>query len=143
MLVTAFNSVQVAIVQRELEFRKVFNATIGAVIVSGILGIGAAFAEAGLWALVLQQLVYQVVNCFVLWLQARWVPSFVFNKRKAYKHFGFSWKLLISGLLEQGYQSLSDLIIGKQFSASNLGLVSQGKSILKHWDPCLMGQFSQ
>ena len=127
LLVTAFNSVQVAIVQRELEFRKVFNATIGAVIVSGILGIGAAFAEAGLWALVLQQLVYQVVNCFVLWLQARWVPSFVFNKRKAYKHFGFSWKLLISGLLEQGYQSLSDLIIGKQFSASNLGLVSQGK----------------
>lgn len=127
LLVTAFNSVQVAIVQRELEFRKVFNATIGAVIVSGILGIGAAFAEAGLWALVLQQLVYQVVNCFVLWLQARWVPSFVFNKWKAYKHFGFSWKLLISGLLEQGYQSLSDLIIGKQFSASNLGLVSQGK----------------
>lgn len=127
LLITAFNSVQVAIVQRELEFRKVFNATIVAVIVSGILGIGAAFAEAGLWALVLQQLIYQVVNCFVLGLQARWIPCFVFDKRKAYEHFVFSWKLLISGLLEQGYQSLSDLIIGKQFSASNLGLVSQGK----------------
>lgn len=42
---------------------------------------------------------------------------------------GFGWKLTISGLLETGYQSLSDLIIGKQFTASNLGLVSQGKKI--------------
>ena len=33
----------------------------------------------------------------------------------------------MSGILDQGYRSLSDLIIGKQFSASNLGLVSQGK----------------
>ena len=40
---------------------------------------------------------------------------------------GFGWKLLVSGVLDQGYQSLSDLIIGKQFSASSLGLVSQGK----------------
>ena len=127
LLVTAFNSVQVAIVQRELQLRKVFIATIVAVTTSGVVGIGAALSGAGLWALVLQQLVYQVVNCLVLGLQVRWFPRFAFDPNKARKHFGYGWKLLASGILDQGYQSLSDLIIGKQFSASSLGLVSQGK----------------
>ena len=127
LLVTAFNSVQVAIVQRELQLRKVFIATIVAVTTSGVVGIGAALSGAGLWALVVQQLVYQVVNCLVLGLQVRWFPRFIFDRLKARKHFGYGWKLLASGILDQGYQSLSDLIIGKQFSASSLGLVSQGK----------------
>lgn len=127
LLLTAFNSVQVALVQRNLQFRKVFNATIVAVLISGVLGVGAALADAGLWALVVQQLVYQVVNCLVLGLQVKWFPRFVFDRSKARKHFCYGWKLLVSGLLDQGYQSLSDLIIGKQFNAASLGLVSQGK----------------
>ncbi len=127
LLVTAFNSVQVAIVQRELKLRKVFNATIASVFLSGICGIGAAIAGSGLWALVLQQLVFQVLNCVFLGLQVKWLPELAFDVIKAKRHFCYGWKLLASGLLEQGYQSLSDLIIGKQFSASSLGLVSQGK----------------
>ncbi len=127
LLVTAFNSVQVAIVQRELRLRKVFIATLVSVFVSGTVGIAAALVGMGLWALVLQQIVYQALNCFVLWLQVRWVPCLVFDGAKAYRHFVYGWKLLVSGLLDQGYQSLSDLIIGKQFSTESLGLVSQGK----------------
>ena len=127
LLVTAFNSVQVAIVQRRLQFRKVFNATAAASVASGAVGIVAALAGTGLWALVIQQLCYQTFNCFVLGIQVRWLPHFAFDACKARKHFGYGWKLLASGLLDQGYQSLSDLIIGKQFSTSSLGLVSQGK----------------
>ncbi len=127
LLVAAFNSVQVAIVQRDLMLRKVFNATIAATLVSGVVGIVAAFSGAGLWALVMQQLVYQFFNCFILWVQVRWLPRFVFDRTKIRRHFGYGWKLLAAGLLNQGYQSLSDLIIGKQFSASSLGLVSQGE----------------
>lgn len=127
LLVTAFNSVQVAIVQRELRFRKVFNATLASVVLSGVLGIAAALAGAGLWALVVQQVAYQLVNCIALGFQVKWFPRFVFDGAKARSHFGYGWKLLASGILDQGYQSLSDLIIGKQFSAASLGLVSQGK----------------
>ncbi len=97
------------------------------VLASGILGVVAAVAGAGLWALVAQQLSYQIANCIVLGFQVRWLPHLVFKADRARELFSFGWKLLASGLLDQGYQSLSDLIIGKQFSASSLGLVSQGK----------------
>lgn len=127
LVVNSFNAVQVAVVQRALEFRKVFNATVASVAVSGALGVASALAGAGLWALVAQQLAYQLANCAALALQVRWRPRLVFDAGRARTLFSFGWKLLASGLLDQGYQSLSDLIIGKQFSAGSLGLVSQGK----------------
>lgn len=123
----AFNSVQIAIVQRRLQFRKIFIATMFAVVSSAVFGIGLAAAGAGIWALVVQQLVYQAVSCVVMAFQVRWRPRFVFVASRASRLFSFGWKLLASGLLEQVYESLSDLIIGKQFSATSLGLVSQGK----------------
>lgn len=123
----AFNSVQIAIVQRRLQFRQIFIATMFAVVSSAVFGIGLAAAGTGIWALVVQQLVYQAVNCVVMAFQVRWRPRFVFVASRARRLFSFGWKLLASGLLEQVYESLSDLIIGKQFSATSLGLVSQGK----------------
>lgn len=127
LVVNAFGSIQIAIVQRAFEFRKIFNATITSILLSGMLGVSCAFLGAGLWALVVQQIAYQVCSCIVLSFQVRWLPRLVFKVGKAKELFGFGWKLLVSGLLDQGYQSLSDLVIGKQFSASDLGVVSQGK----------------
>lgn len=127
LIINSYNAVQVALVQRALEFRKIFNATIVSVVASGILGVGAALVGAGLWALVVQQLAYQSFNCIVLAHQVKWRPRWAFSIERARTLFSFGWKLLASGLLDQGYQSLSDLIIGKQFSAISLGYVSQGK----------------
>lgn len=127
LIINAYNAVQIAWVQRELEFRKIFRATICSVLVSGVLGIAAALLGAGLWALVVQQLLYQLINCIVLAVQVPWRPYLVFRASRARRLFSFGWKLLASGLLDVGYRSLADLIIGKQFSASQLGYVSQGK----------------
>lgn len=127
LVVNAYNAVQVAKVTRDLEMRKVFRATMASVIISAAAGIGSALAGAGLWALVAQQLSYQAVNCAVLALQVDWRPRAVFRADRARELFGFGWRLLASGLLDQGYQSLADLVVGKRFSPAQLGLVSQGK----------------
>lgn len=127
LVINAYNAVQIAKVSRELDFKKVFFATFLSVIASGILGVIAAITGAGLWSLVIQQIVCQLTICVVLSVQVSWHPKLVFLPKRAQLHFSFGWKLLVSGLLETGYQSLSDLIIGKQFSVTDLGIVSQGK----------------
>lgn len=126
-VVNAYNSVQVAKVTRDLELRKLFVATMASAVSSGIVGCLAALAGAGVWALVLQQLLYQVVNCVVLAVQVSWDPELVFSVPRARKLFSFGWKLLVSSLLDTLQQSLSDLIIGRQFSSAQLGFVNQGK----------------
>lgn len=127
LVVNAYNAVQVAKVTRDLEMRKTFVSTICSVIASGVLGAGVALGGGGLWALVAQQLAYQVVNCLVLALQVEWHPIAVFRADEARRLFGFGWKLLASGLLATGYQSLSDLVVGACFSVAELGVMSQGK----------------
>ena len=127
LIINAYNSVQVAYIERFMEFRKTFVAAMTSIAVSGVLGIGAALNGAGLWALVIQQVSYQITNCIALSAQVPWKPSFAFSRDRAKKLFGFGWKLLASGLLDTGYNSISDLIIGKQFSTIQLGFVSQGK----------------
>lgn len=127
LVLNAFNSVQLAMVSREMAFRKTFVATLASVLCSGALGVGLALAGAGLWALVGQQLCYQLVNCAALALQVRWRPRAVFSWGLAKRHYRFGWKLLASGLLDQGYQGLSDLVVGARFSTGELGYVSQGK----------------
>lgn len=120
-------SVQTAIVQRAMQFKKIMIATIVAISASGILGIIFAVAGAGIWALIIQQLSYYVINGFVLSVQTKWHPVFVFERRRAWSFFRYGWKILAASLLDTSYQSASDLIIGKQFGADVLGFVSQGK----------------
>lgn len=127
LIINAYNAVQIAVITRALELRKVFTATVASSLVSAVLGIVCAILGTGVWALVVQQLSYQLVNCVVHALQISWHPRPVFDLSRAKILYSFGWKLLVSGLLDQGYQSLSDLLIGKVFSASELGLVSQGK----------------
>lgn len=127
LVVNAYNAVQEAIVARSMEFRKTARATVTAGVVSGAAGIASALAGAGIWALVIQQLLFQVVKCVVLAFEIDWKPRLVFERDRAVVLFRFGWKLLASGVLDQGYQSLADLIIGKQFTKTDLGYVSQGK----------------
>ena len=127
LIVNAHNAIQEAIVARNLQFEKTFRATVSAAVVSGASGVLCALAGGGIWALVLQQLAQQVVKCLVLALQVPWKPRFEFDSTRAVHFFRFGWKLLASGLLEQVYQGLSDLLIGGVFNTSDLGYVSQGK----------------
>ena len=87
----AFNSVQLAKVSRQLDFKKVFLSNIGGILVSGIVGIALAYAGAGLWALVVQYLLNIVVACLVMLFTVKWLPQFVINWRRISILFSFGW----------------------------------------------------
>lgn len=126
-LLNSFYAVLTADVQRNLLFKRTFKAGLLALVAAGVTGIGSALCGAGLWALVIYQLVNVSVASLVLFAQTDWRPRWRFSPGRAKILFRFGWKLLVSGLLDTAYQSLADIIIGRQFSASSLGVVSQGK----------------
>jgi len=55
----AVNSIQIAVISRNMQFKKLFYSNFGAIIISGLVGIFMAFNGFGVWALVAQQLVNQ------------------------------------------------------------------------------------
>lgn len=123
----AFNSVQLAKVSRELNFKKVFFSSIGGVVISGIAGIVLAYMGAGLLSLVVQYLLNTVVACVVMLFTVRWYPKLVINWGRIKVLFSFGWKLLVSSLIDTLYQDLSSLVIGKKYNESTLGYYNRGK----------------
>lgn len=123
----ALNSVQSAMVSKTMQFRKFFFSSMGGVIGSGIIGIILACNGFGVWALVFQQLANNLLISVILWITVKWRPKFVFSLKKVKGLFSFGWKLLCSGLLDTGYRQIYNLVIGRVFASSDLGIFSRGE----------------
>lgn len=125
--IAAVYSVQQAYVSRQMQFRKFFIATLIGTIISGGVGIGMAYGRFGVWALVGQNMTNIFVNMIVLFIVVRWTPKLVFSFKKIKGLLSYGWKLLISGLLESGYNQVRGLIIGKMYTTADLAYYDQGQ----------------
>ncbi len=123
----ALNSVQVAKISRELNFRKVFISNIAAIAVSGIVGITMAYMGAGLWALVGQSIVNVFISCIVMRFTVSLKLRFRCNFTRVKILFSFGWKLLVSSLIDTLYSDLYSLTIGKKYNSDTLGYYSKGR----------------
>lgn len=123
----ALNSLQVAILSKQMLFKKQFYSSMAAAISSGVLGVSMAYMGYGAWALVGQQLSYQIVVCVVLWWLVNWRPQFVFSFQRTKSLLSYGMKLLGARLIDTIYHNLESLIIGKMFSAETLAFCNKGK----------------
>lgn len=123
----ALNSIQLAKISRNMDFKKVFRSNVVAVLTSGVVGIILAFLGAGLWALVAQNMLNVIVACIVMWFSVRWRPRFVCNLSRIKVLFAYGWKLLVSGLIDTLYQDLRSLVIGKKYDSGTLAHYNRGK----------------
>lgn len=123
----ALNSVQLAKVSRELDFKKVFYSNIGAVIIAGIIGIIMAYAGMGLWALVAQYLLNAIIICFIMKVTVKLKIYFHCDFQRVKELFSFGWKLLVSSLIDTFYNELHSLVVGKKYDSGMLGYYNRGK----------------
>lgn len=131
LFLNTFNSIQNAIVSRNMEFKRLFYSSLGAIIVSGILGIILAYRGFGVWSLVYQQLMNQFSICIILWYTVKWRPKLLFSIKKVKKLFFFGGKLLCSALIDTIYRELVNLIVGKVYSPATLGYYNRGDQFPK------------
>ena len=121
------NSIQRSWMQRRMDFRGLFRVSLFAMICSGAVGIGAAFCGAGVWALVAQTLSQSVFTCLSMAFVVPWKPHARFIRSQAKELYAFGWKVCVTGILNVFYTGVSELILGKACSASELGYYSQGR----------------
>ena len=123
-LVLFFNALsitQVTILTKRIDFKTKTKASLISAILSGIVGIAMAFTGFGLWALVGQMLSKQLLYTLCLWVLNKWWPSLKFSVASFSYMWGFGWKLLISGLLNNIWNQLYQVVVGKFYSPATLG----------------------
>lgn len=125
--IAAINSVQQAYVAKTLDFKKFFFATLIGTIISGGVGLILAYKGFGVWALVAQYLTNVLIDTLVLFITIKWHPLWEFSFKRVKRLLSFGWKLLVSGLIDTGYNELRSLIIGKMYSTEDLAYYDKGK----------------
>lgn len=121
LIIDSLTIIQRTILTKRIDFKLQARISVIASIGSGVVAIAMAFNGFGVWALVAQRLVKQGLNSLFLWIWNRWKPLLVFSTKSFKELFGFGSKLLISGLINTIYRNVYYLIIGKFFSAQELG----------------------
>lgn len=126
VIIASFSSVQNAILIKNLQFKKSFIYRLIAIFFQGVVGIILAIYGYGVWALVYATLVNTIIMTVSMWFVVKWKPQLIFSFKKIKKLFSFSSKILIINLINQIYNNIKTLIIGKEFDSETLGYYYKG-----------------
>ena len=134
IVISGLKNVQQAYVARNLIFKKFFFSTLTGTVVAAIFGILLALNGAGIWALVIQQLLNMLIDTIILWCTVGWKPEFKFSISRLKVLFSFGWKLLLVSLIDTLHNDVRQLIIGKMYSSSDLAFYNKARQF-----PSLVG----
>lgn len=123
----AFNSIQVAIITRNMNFKSLFKSNLFGSIIASILSILIAVNGGGIWSMVAWYLINVILTTILMFFSVEWRPRFYFSIKKFKKLFSFGSKILISNVMVTIFQNIRSLLIGRYYSTSDLAVFNKGK----------------
>lgn len=106
----------------EMNFKRQAVFSLLSIIISGVLGYIFAIKGAGVWSLVVQLVSFYGLNTLFLMTGTGWFPVLRFSKSSFSNLFGFGSRLLLASLVQAIYMNLYNLLIGKIFRQTELGI---------------------
>jgi len=129
LIINSFGIIQRVMLVRRIDFKTQTKISIVASVASGAAAVALAYFGLGVWSLVIRTLIMQFLVAFLLSVSNKWKPSLVFSMQSFKRLFRFGSRLLASGLLNTIYMNIYYVIIGKFFSATELGYFTNGKKL--------------
>ncbi|WP_199524667.1 lipopolysaccharide biosynthesis protein [Pseudoalteromonas sp. bablab_jr011] len=129
IIINSFTLVQKAKLTINMDFKTQAKASLSAVFISSFISITLAYLGYGVWALVYQILINSFLTMVLLNVFHPWVPKSLFNKKSFHYLFGFGYKLLLAALLDTLFKNIYQVIIGKQFNPTQVGIFTQANQL--------------
>ncbi len=127
-IISAFTSVQLAILNKKMQFRKILIYNIPGTLIGIAIGIAMGYMGYGVWSIICMYLCTQFVQSIVLWIFSGWKPSLTFSREKLKVHYGFGYKLMLSGLINTIFVNIYNVLIGRFYSVQSLGYYERAKA---------------
>ncbi|MDE7024479.1 MAG: lipopolysaccharide biosynthesis protein [Paramuribaculum sp.] len=118
-------STQVARLQKQLKFKQLAMVDICTYILSAAISISMAATGFGIWSLVALNLCQNIGKVMMIFIISRWLPNLCFSWTSLKRLFSFGGFHMLSYLIETICNNIQGILIGKQFSASQVGYYSQ------------------
>lgn len=128
LVLGSWNSIQMALIYRNLRFRASMIINMVGIVVQGTVGIGMAYMGFGVWSLVSSQITYQIVIGIIYGMYNHWVPGFCFSIQSIKEIWKIGIPLLGAELLTIFSSNIYPMIIGLRYTKAELGLYQKGNS---------------
>lgn len=129
-IIGATGRVSNALLRRQLNFRAVGLSTVLATGFSGMIAIGMAFANYGVWSLVVYQWLSGFVETAFQLVWAKWRPKLLFKRQAAEELFGFGVNLSAFQIFNYWTRNADNLLVGRVLGSSALGYYSRAYSLM-------------
>ncbi|WP_312189225.1 lipopolysaccharide biosynthesis protein [Sphingobacterium sp.] len=129
IVISSFSTVQLAILTANMQFKKIMFTNMPGAILGPIIGILMAYHGFGILSLVAMTLITPLMQTISLWIVSPWRPLFTIDFGRTKKHFHFGYKLLLSSLLDTVFKNIYNIIIGKRYLLSELGVYDRAQKI--------------
>ena len=127
LIINAFRSIQTNQLVKQLHFRRLALFHLTATSIGAVTGIVMAFWGFGVWSLVAKNLIDSFSLSLLLWIKSTWRPLYVFSKNSFKELFSYGSLMLLSNLTDSLVFHVQSLIIGRVFSAKDLGFYTQAR----------------
>lgn len=131
VMINSFNVIQLAIIRKELAFKKKTVFATLSYAISGSAGIYCAFKGFGVWSLVLQQLLNKFLFALFLYIASSYRMRIQFSYTAFKPLFEFGSWLLLSNIVIRVFDQLYKFAVGKYYTADALGLFDKGQQFPK------------
>ncbi len=143
LILSSFKIVQNTQLTRALNFKAKMIIRVISSVLGGFTGIVAAYSGLGVWALVTMHVADSLISLVLLWVISPWRPKGKWSRTSFSYLWGYGSKLLASGLLDTIYSNIYPIIIGKFYSAADLGQYTRAKQYASMPSQSLTGVIQQ
>lgn len=128
-IINAFGNVTRAHLRREMNFKIISYSNIASAIISGAIAVYMAYNGYGVWSLVIQVILGQLLSNIFLYIGCKVHFALVFSLKSIKELWAFSSRVFFSGLIDTIFINLDSLFIGKLLSPTTLGYYYRAKSL--------------
>lgn len=127
LLFNALSLTQQTILTKRIDFKTKTKASTISAFISGIVGILMAYIGYGVWSLVGQMMSRQLIYTICLLILNKCRPTLKFSIESFRYMWEFGCKLLVSGLLNNIWAQLYQVVVAKFYSPATLGQYTRSR----------------
>ncbi|MFA6778944.1 MAG: lipopolysaccharide biosynthesis protein [Paludibacteraceae bacterium] len=125
IILNSFGLVQNIILTKRLEFRILSLASLISAVLAGVGTVFLIVNGFGYWALAWQIVMQVGFKSVLLWMLSSWRPVLSVDLKVIRELFSFSFSLILSNILMTVVRYIYSIVIGRHFTAQDLGYYSQ------------------
>ena len=120
----------IALLNRQMRFKVIAMIDVVSMLAGYLTGVGIALLKYGYWALVFANIVQVTIKLALTWSISRWRPQLPSRNTQTWHLLSFGANITAGSLMYSLARGTDNLLIGRFFGATAVGLYSRGSILL-------------